>query len=493
MAEMRVERDSMGEMDVPAQALWGASTQRAVLNFPISGYRFGRRFIRALGLIKFAAAEANKRLGKLDPHVGALIQQAAREVVDGKLDDHFVLDIFQTGSGTSTNMNANEVIARRAGQIGGRDRGIEGSRDQGGAAPPPGLPLGGGGVVRIHPNDHVNMGQSSNDVIPTAMHVAVVEALHGDLMPALHKLQKALAAKAAAFDEIVKIGRTHLMDATPIRLGQEFSGYASQIAHADRRIMAKIITLRELPIGGTAVGTGINTHPQFAKLVCEILSHETREAFHEAENHFEAQAAKDSLVGASGVLKTIAISLTKIANDIRWLGSGPRCGIGELSLPATQPGSSIMPGKVNPVMCEAVLQVCAQVIGNDTATTFAAALLGNLDLHTGMPVIAHNVLESIRLLTNVVGVFTDKCIVGLEANRGRCEELIEQSLAMCTSLAPLIGYDAAAAIAKEAAQTGETVRQVALEKKVLPEAQLSEVLEPRAMTKPSDKTLPTSG
>ena len=478
MAEMRLERDSMGEMEVPAQALWGASTQRAVLNFPISGYRFGRRFIRALGLIKFAAAEANKRLGKLDPHVGALIQQAAREVVDGKLDDHFVLDIFQTGSGTSTNMNANEVIAHRATQLAGGDPGIKGLRDQGG---------------RIHPNDHVNMGQSSNDVIPTAMHVAVVEALHGDLMPALHKLHKALAAKAAAFDDIVKIGRTHLMDATPIRLGQEFSGYASQIAHADRRIMAKIITLRELPIGGTAVGTGINTHPQFAKLVCEILSHETREAFHEAENHFEAQAAKDALVGASGVLKTIAISLTKIANDIRWLGSGPRCGLGELSLPATQPGSSIMPGKVNPVMCEAVMQVCAQVIGNDAATTFAAAMLGNLDLHTGMPVIAHNVLESIRLLTNVVSVFTDKCVVGLEANRGRCEALIEQSLAMCTSLAPLIGYDAAAAIAKEAAQTGKSVRQVAAEKKVLPEAQLREALDPRAMTRPSDRVLPGSG
>jgi fumarate hydratase, class II len=507
MAEMRVERDSMGEMEVPGHALWGASTQRAVLNFPISGYRFGRRFIRALGLIKFAAAEANKRLGKLDPHVGALIQQAAREVVDGKLDDHFVLDIFQTGSGTSTNMNANEVIAHRAMQLGGSDEATK-RRSDGGqepACPHAGDPGRGrpGSVhtfpsshiptVTIHPNDHVNMGQSSNDVIPAAMHVAVVEALHGDLMPALHKLQKALAAKAAAFDEIVKIGRTHLMDATPIRLGQEFSGYASQIAHADRRILSKLITLRELPIGGTAVGTGINTHPQFAKLVCEILSHETREAFHEAENHFEAQAAKDALVGASGVLKTIAISLTKIANDIRLLGSGPRCGLGELSLPATQPGSSIMPGKVNPVMCEAVLQVCAQVIGNDATTTFAAAMLGNLDLHTGMPVIAHNVLESIRLLTNVVGVFTEKCIVGLEANRGRCGELIEQSLAMCTSLAPLIGYDAAAAIAKEAAQSGKTVRQVALEKKVLPEAQLNEALDPRAMTKPSDKIQPTSG
>ncbi len=480
MSESRIERDSMGEMEVPMHALWGASTQRAVLNFPISGYRFGRRFIRALGLIKHAAAEANKRLGQLDPHTGALIQQAAREVIDGRLDDHFVLDIFQTGSGTSTNMNANEVIAHRARQLDSRDQGAEGSRDQ-------------GGRLHIHPNDHVNMGQSSNDVIPTAMHVAIVEALHGDLMPALHKLHAALKTKAAEFDDIVKIGRTHLMDATPIRLGQEFSGYASQIAHADRRIMQKLITLRELPIGGTAVGTGINTHPQFAKLVCEILSHETREAFHEAENHFEAQHAKDAVVAASGVLRTIAISLTKIANDIRLLGSGPRCGVGELRLPATQPGSSIMPGKVNPVMCEAVLQVCAQVIGNDAAVTYAAALLGNLDLHTGMPVMAHNVLESIRLLTNVCQVFADKCIAGLEANRPRCAELIEQSLAMCTSLAPLIGYDAAAAIAKEAAATGKTVRQIALEKKILDEGKLKELLDPRSMTEPSERVRPASG
>jgi len=514
MPEIRMERDSMGEMEVPYHALWGASTQRAVLNFPISGYRFGRRFIRALGLLKYAAAEANKRLGKLDPHLGALIQRAAREVIDGRHDDHFVLDVFQTGSGTSTNMNANEVIATRARQIetetgneATRQRGNEATRQRsdGGTAgdpppsegggrgrvaesatpqPPPVLPLEGGGVARIHPNDHVNMGQSSNDVIPSAMHIAVVEALHGDLMPALHKLHKALKAKAEQFDDIVKIGRTHLMDATPIRLGQEFSGYASQIAHADRRIMTKIIALRELPIGGTAVGTGINTHPQFAKLVCEVLNHETREQFHEAANHFEAQHAKDALVEASGVLRTVAVSLTKIANDIRLLGSGPRCGLGELLLPATQPGSSIMPGKVNPVICESVIQVCAQVIGNDQAVTYAAALLGNLDLHTGMPVMTHNLLESIRLLTNVCHVFVDKCISGLEANRQRCETLVEQSLAMCTSLAPLIGYDAAAAIAKEASATGKTVRQVALERKVLDEAKLREVLDPLRMTKP---------
>ena len=502
MPESRIERDSMGEMEVPAHALWGASTQRAVLNFPISGYRVGRRLIRALGLIKYAAALANESLGKLDHKLATAIKRAAREVIDGRLDDHFVLDVFQTGSGTSTNMNANEVIAHRAMQISthaepeaaargksepeaaargkDRDQGSKGSRDQG------------GGVPRVHPNDHVNMGQSSNDVIPAAIHVAVVEALSADLMPALHKLHQALKAKADAWDDIVKIGRTHLMDATPIRLGQEFSGYASQVAHANRRLKQKLIALRELPIGGTAVGTGINTHPDFARRVCEVLNHETGQAFHEAANHFEAQAAKDALVELSGTLKTIAVSLTKIANDIRWLGSGPRCGLGELSLPAVQPGSSIMPGKVNPVMCEAVMQVCAQVVGADAAVTFAATVLGNLDLHTGMPVIAHNLLEAIRLLAGVVHVFTDKCVAGLEANRRRCTELVEQSLAMCTSLAPLIGYDAAAAIAKEAAASGKTVRQVALEKKVLPEAQLNEALDPRAMTMPSDKVWPAS-
>jgi fumarate hydratase class II len=463
MADTRTERDSMGEMQVPADALYGASTQRAVLNFPISGYRFSRRFIRAIGLVKYAAAMANEKLGKLDGKRLAAIKQAAAEVRDGKHDDQFVVDIFQTGSGTSTNMNANEVIANRATQI-----------------------LGGEvGSKLVHPNDHVNMGQSSNDVIPTAMHVAIVEALHGDLMPALHRLRNALQAKAEQFDDIVKIGRTHLMDATPIRLGQEFSGYASQIAHADRRIMAKVIILRELPIGGTAVGTGINTHPEFGKLVCEILNHETRENFHEAQNHFEAQAAKDTVVGASGVLRTIAISLIKIANDIRLLGSGPRCGIGELRLPETQPGSSIMPGKVNPVIPEAVLQVCTHVIGNDAAVAHAGALLGNFDLHVGMPVMAHNMLESIRILAGASDVFVEKCIEGLEANRDRCAELIEQSLAMCTSLAPLIGYDNAAAIAKEAFATGKTVREIAQEKTDLTAEQLSAALDPRSMTEPS--------
>ncbi len=475
MPDTRIEKDSMGEMTVPAGAYWGASTQRAVLNFPVSGYRFGRRFIRALGLIKYAAAEANASLHKLDAKVASAIQKAAREVTDGKLDDHFPLDIFQTGSGTSTNTNANEVIARRANEIGNASLGDR----------------------RIHPNDHVNMGQSSNDVIPTAIHVAAVEALHHELMPALHGLHRALTAKAREFDSIVKIGRTHLMDATPIRLGQEFGGFANQISHCDRRLMHKITVLRELPIGGTAVGTGINTHPDFARRVCEILNHETKESFHEARNHFEAQAAKDGIVGAAGVLKTVAISLMKIANDIRWLGSGPRCGLGELILPATQPGSSIMPGKVNPVICESVMQVCAHVVGADAAITTAAIALGNLDLHVGMPVMAYNLLEAVRLMTNVSKVFVERCVDGLAANVARCEATIEQSLAMCTSLAPLIGYDSAAAIAKKAHETGQTVRQLALEQIragqiKLSEAQLNEALDPRSMTMPSEKVLPGS-
>jgi len=470
MSETRDETDSMGAMHVPATAYYGAQTQRAVLNFPVSGYRFTRPFIRALGLIKYAAAMANESLGKLDAKRAGLIKKAAREVADGRLDDHFVLDVFQTGSGTSTNMNANEVIANRAIELAG---GKIGSKDP------------------VHPNDHVNLGQSSNDVIPTAMHVAIVEELHGRLMPALHRLRNALDAKAREFDDVVKIGRTHLQDATPIRLGQEFSGYASQIAHADRRILAKVISLRELPIGGTAVGTGINTHPDFARRVCEILSHETGEALHEAPNHFEAQAAKEAVIGASATLRTVAISLTKIANDIRLLGSGPRCGLGELILPAVQPGSSIMPGKVNPVICESLLQACAHVIGADAAVAFAGATLANLDLHVGMPVMAHNLLEAIRILANATANFADKCVVGLQANRARCAELIEQSLAMCTSLAPLIGYDAAAAIAKQAHETGQTVRAVARAALAggtirLTEEQLSAVLDARRMTEPQE-------
>jgi fumarate hydratase class II len=458
----RTEKDSMGEMRVPEDALWGAQTQRAVENFPISGYRFGRRFVRAMGLVKQAAAKVNQALGKLDEKRAALIVKAAQDVVDGKLDDHFVLDIFQTGSGTSTNMNANEVISNRAIQIAG---GTIGSRDP------------------VHPNDHVNMGQSSNDVIPTAIHVAVAEAFKLDLVPALEHLQAALAAKAKAFDEIVKIGRTHLMDATPVRLGQEFAGFARQAELSAMRAQKAINALRELPIGGTAVGTGINTHAEFGSRMSAALAQVTGIEFVEAADHFEAQASKDAVCEASGQLKTIAVALTKIASDIRLLGSGPRCGIGEILLPATQPGSSIMPGKVNPVMSEMLIQVCAQVIGNDAAVTIGCRD-GHFELNVMMPMMTHNVLESIRLLSAGARVFADRCVAGIEANKARCEELIEGSLAMCTSLAPIIGYDKAAAVAKDAYAKGKTVREIALAQKLMSEADLTRVLDARAMTIP---------
>ncbi|MSR64306.1 MAG: class II fumarate hydratase [Verrucomicrobiae bacterium] len=458
----RIEKDSMGEMQVPDSALYGASTQRAVLNFPISGYRFGRRFVRAMGLIKLACAKVNHDLKRLDDKRYKLIEQAATEVIDGKLDDHFVLDIFQTGSGTSTNMNANEVISNRAIQIAG---GKIGSKDP------------------VHPNDHVNMGQSSNDVIPAAIHVAAAEALRDDLLPALLHLHGALAEKSKDFDGIVKIGRTHLMDATPVRLGQEFGGYAEQLEKATERVDHAIEALSELAIGGTAVGTGLNTHEEFDKLVCAELSKQTGIEFKKCADHFEAQAAKDAVAEVSGHLKTIAVSLFKIANDIRWLSSGPRCGIGEIGLPATQPGSSIMPGKVNPVMCESVMQVCSQVFGADATITWACAN-GNFELNVMMPVMAHNLLESVRLLANVSRAFTDKCVAGIEANKKRCNELIELSMSMVTSLAPVIGYDKAAEIAKESHKTGKTVRQLCIEKKILPEAKLKELLDPWSMTEP---------
>jgi len=461
-AETRIEKDSMGEMKVPASAYWGASTQRAVENFPISGYRFGRRFIRAIGLIKQSAAKVNRDLGKLDAKLADLIISAAQQVIDGRFDEHFVLDIFQTGSGTSTNMNANEVIANRAIELSG---GKIGSKKP------------------IHPNDHVNMGQSSNDVIPAAIHVAAAEALQADLIPALEQLGDALAKKAKLFDKIVKIGRTHLQDATPVRLGQEFGGYARQAKLSAMRAHKAVKALRELPIGGTAVGTGINTHPEFGRRMCEVLSSTTGIEFVEAEDHFEAQSAKDAVCEVSGQLKAIAVALTKIANDIRLLGCGPRCGIGEIRLPETQPGSSIMPGKVNPVMAEMLIQVCAQVIGNDTAVMLACRE-SFFELNVGMPLMTHNMLESIRLLTSAVGVFTERCVSGIEANEPRCAELIEGSLAMCTSLAPRIGYDQAAAIAKEAYASGKSVRQVALEKKVLPPGELAKTLDPMSMTEP---------
>jgi fumarate hydratase class II len=458
----RLEKDSMGEMFVPESALYGASTQRAVLNFPISGYRFSRPFIRALGLIKWAAAQANHDLGLLDAQRAALIVQAAEEVAEGKLDAQFPLDIFQTGSGTSTNTNANEVIANRSAQLAGKPIG---SRDP------------------VHPNDHVNMGQSSNDVIPSAIHVSAAEELKNRLAPALDKLAAALEAKAKEFWDIIKIGRTHLMDATPVRLGQEFSGYAQQIAYARKRVDKAIDVLRELALGGTAVGTGLNRHVEFPSKVMPHLEQRTGIAFYEAKNHFEAQGSKDAVVEASGQLKTIAVSLFKIANDIRLLGSGPRCGIGEIQLPATQPGSSIMPGKVNPVMSESMMMVCAQVFGNDTCITWAGAN-GNFELNVMMPVMAHALLESIRLLANALNVFTEKCVTGIVANKERCRELVELSMAMVTSLAPKIGYDRAAEIAKESAKTGKTVRQICLAKKILPESELNRILDPGAMTEP---------
>ncbi|MFQ5738867.1 MAG: class II fumarate hydratase [Acidobacteriota bacterium] len=459
MSEHRTERDSMGEMRVPADSYYGAQTQRAVLNFPISPLRFPRPFIRAMGLIKKAAAETNFQLGLLEEAIAQAICQAANEVIEGRLDDQFVVDIFQTGSGTSTNMNTNEVIANRAIEIRG----------------------GSVGSKTIHPNDHVNLGQSSNDVIPTAIHVSASEEIQKKLIPALGQLRQSLARKAEEFDDVVKIGRTHLQDAVPVRLGQEFSGYASMIAHGLRRIESVGSSLAELAIGGTAVGTGLNCPPLFAERVVSKLSNWAGVSFRRAENRFEALAARDAAVEASGMMKTVACSLMKIANDLRWLGSGPRCGIGEISLPPTQPGSSIMPGKVNPVIAEAVTMIVAQVLGNDV-TINVAGQAGNFELNVMKPVIAYNLLQSIELLSNGCRVLAEKCVDGIEANRERCEQMIEKSLAMVTSLAPAIGYDRAAEIAKEAYRTGRTVREVASEKNVLPDDELEKALDARGMT-----------
>ncbi len=467
MTPLRIEMDSMGSMEVPQDALYGASTQRALLNFDISGYRFGREFIRALGLIKGAAAAANRELGLLDETRAGLICRAAEEVANGDWDDHFPLDVFQTGSGTSLNMNANEVIANRCSLLAGEAIGSK---------------------KPVHPNDHVNMGQSSNDVIPTTIHLAVGDLLRNGLMPALENLHDAFDRKAFEFWDIIKVGRTHLMDATPIRLGQEFSGYARQIEFGRLRVGNAIASIEEVALGGTAVGTGINCHPDFAGVVMRHLWSHTGIAFREAKNHFEAQSSKDGLVQASGQIKTVAVSLFKIANDIRWLSSGPNCGIGELKLPANQPGSSIMPGKVNPVMSEMLMQVCAQVIGNDTVVTWAGAN-GNFELNAMMPVMAHNILESIRILTNASETFRERCLEDLTANRKRCEELVERSPAMATSLAPVIGYDRAAEIAKTAEATGKTVREICRELKLLPEEELNRLLNPALMTKPGNTVL----
>jgi fumarate hydratase class II len=442
--------------------LYGAQTERARQNFPISGIRFDRRFIQALGAIKKVAARVNQSLGLLDEERATAIVRAAAEVMEGALDAHFVLDIFQTGSGTSTNMNANEVIANRAIQLLG---GEIGSKDP------------------VHPNDHVNLGQSSNDVIPTAIHVAAVVAISEELLPGLRRLMEALAAKAEEFDDVPKAGRTHLQDATPVRLGQEFGGYASQLAHAIRRAEAAAHSLGELAIGGTAVGTGINTHPEFGRRMAEGLGEELGVELREAEDHFEAQGSRDAVVEASGMMKTVACSLMKIANDIRLLSSGPRTGFAEIDLPAVQPGSSIMPGKVNPVMAEAVCQVAAQVIGNDAAITIGGQA-GSLELNVMMPVMAHNLLESIHILGSVSREFAGRCVDGITANRERCLYFAESTAALATALAPAIGYDKAAEVAKRSLREEVTLRQVVLEEGLLSEEELDRLLDFRAMTEP---------
>jgi fumarate hydratase class II len=456
--DYRVEEDSMGEVRVPQDALYGAQTQRAVENFPVSDLRFGRRFIRALGVVKLSAAKANNELGLLDDEKKDAIVQAAREVAEGQHDDEFPVDIFQTGSGTSTNMNANEVISNRASEIVGAEKGSK----------------------EIHPNDHVNMGQSSNDVIPTSIHVAALTAVEEDLLPALRNLAGELDGKAEEFDDVVKTGRTHLQDATPVRLGQEFSGYAAQIEKGVERVENSRDSLRELAIGGTAVGTGLNTHPEFPEKVVENVSDETGVEFTEAENHFEAQAARDAVVEASGAVKTVAASLMKIANDLRWLSSGPRTGFGEIDLPAVQPGSSIMPGKINPVIPESVCQVVAQVTGNDAAINVGGQA-GNFELNVMKPVMAHNLLQSIELVANVSDLLADRCVAGIEADEKTCAENAERSLSIVTALAPHIGYDDAAEIAKQAMKEGRTIRDVALEHG-LSEDELDDYLDVRQMT-----------
>jgi len=461
MSGFRMEKDSLGEMSVPAQALWGAQTQRAVENFPISDLRFPRGFIAALGLIKKAAAETNVDLGLLDSALAKDVAAAAQEVVEGKLDAHFVLDIFQTGSGTSTNMNANEVIANRAIQLRGGAIGSKG----------------------VHPNDHVNAGQSSNDVIPTAMQVAACVAIQADLLPALAELHSALSGKAAEFDDVVKSGRTHLMDATPVRLGQEFGGYAAQIEACSARITAGAADMSALPLGGTAVGTGINTHPEFAARTIARITQATSVSFTEATNHFERQGTRDTIIYAHGALNTLAVALMRIANDLRLMASGPRAGLAEITLPAIQPGSSIMPGKVNPVIPEAVTMVAAQVMGNHVMITMSGT--GSFfELNVMMPVMAYGLLQSITLLANSARVLANKCVRGITVNRERCRELLEGNLSLATALAPRIGYDLAAAIAKEAFHDGLTAREVARRRQVLPDDELDRVLDARAMTEP---------
>jgi fumarate hydratase, class II len=472
MSEYRTEHDSMGDVQVPARAYYGAQTQRAVENFPISGEGLAPELIHALGLVKLAAAIVNRDLGKLtksgknrlsDKQVDALLA-AAKEVAQGKFDDQFPIDIYQTGSGTSSNMNANEVISNRSIEILGADRF---------AAEKP-----------IHPNDHVNMGQSTNDMFPTAIHVAVATSIRKQLIPALTRLADVLGKKADEWDKIIKIGRTHLADATPLRLGQEFGGFARQLALSVQRSERALAAVLELPAGGTAVGTGINTHPEFGRRIAATLAQETGIPFVEAADHFEANAQRDGLVECHGQLRSVASTLFNVANNIRWLGSGPRCGFYEVKLPDRQPGSSIMPGKVNPVMCESMMQVAARVMGNDQTVAISGTTGGQFQLNIMMPVMGQTTLESVRLLANVTNAFVDFCALEMEANEEACEASVEKSLSMVTSLNPLIGYEKAAQLAKEAFKTGKTIRELCREKAILPEATLNEALDPFSMTEP---------
>jgi fumarate hydratase class II len=456
--EYRIEKDSLGDVKVPKDAYWGATTQRSMKNFRISGLTFQGRFIRALGSIKLACAQANLELGLLPENCGKAIIQAAEEVADGKLDSQFLVDIFQTGSGTHTNMNANEVIANRASEIMGGEK----------------------GSGEVHPNDHVNLSQSTNDVIPTAIHVAAVEAIKNKLIPSLEEFKSALDDKSREFRDNVKVGRTHLMDATPITLGQEFSTYSAQIRSGLNRLQSVTAVLMELPIGGTAVGTGINAPKGFSTITVRNISTMTGTEFKEKQNKGECIAAHDAIVETSGTLKTIAVGLTKIANDIRWLSSGPRSGLNEIEIPANEPGSSIMPGKVNPTQAEALLMVCAQVIGNDTTITLAGAS-GNFELNVMKPVMAYNILQSIELLANSVDSFTKRCVTGIKANKGQIKRYLEENLMSVTALTPIIGYDLAAEIAKKAHKTGKSIREIALEAEILPEEELDKLLDPKKM------------
>ena len=467
----RVERDSMGEFEVPADAHYGATTMRAVANFPISGLRLPRAFIGALGLIKQQAALVNADLGLLDPGLAEAIARAAQDVVDGRLDDQFPIDVFQTGSGTSTNMNANEVISNRAiEQLGGRI----GSR------------------TPVHPNDHVNLCQSSNDVIPSAIHIAAATLIQAELLGALELLEASLRRKAEEFWPVVKTGRTHLQDATPIRLGQEFLGFAGQVERGRRRARTALGELSELPLGGTAVGTGVNSHPEFARRVIDRLNAVTGLALAETDNHFQAQATLDGAVTASGALRGVAVSLYEIAANLRLLGCGPRAGLAEIALPAVQPGSSIMPGKVNPVICESVTMVAAQVIGNDAAITFGGATGSLLELNVMMPMVAHNLLQSIHVLASSARNLATRCIDGISATENG-PALVERGLMTATALAPRVGYDTAAAIAKEAAASGRSIREVARERTELGEEELARLLDPLAMTEPSLDSIGAAG